>query len=467
MKLIKLFLSICTMLLCMCAAAQNVGIGIATPNPSAMLEVASTDKGMLVPRMFAAQRIALPIPANGLLVYDIDSTCFAYQVGGNWFFLKGTSNIANNWNTIGNASTTAANFIGTTDAQDLIFKRNNVHAGLLSLSNTSWGVNANPSNNGIENIAIGKHALISNKTGSYNTAIGNNSLNSDTAGYFNTANGYTALFDNTTGTYNTAIGSGALFGNKNGLFNTAVGGDALNVNIFGDLNSALGAFADVASNNLTNATAIGSLSIVSCSNCIVLGTNGPTNVADINKVKVGIGTSLPRADLHIKQVNETYPFNDTSGIRLERKATTDYWNVAVDAGNDYNFYFNGTAKAFINDVNGSYTQVSDARLKKEISPITNILPSVLQLQPKTYFYKDNAADAPLSFGFIAQEVEKLFPAFVTTKGEGKFKAIAYQNFSVVAIQAIKEQQVIIENQNKKIENLEASLKAIKEKLGIL
>jgi trimeric autotransporter adhesin len=52
---------------------------------------------------------------------------------------------------------------------------------------------------------------------------------------------------------------------------------------------------------------------------------------------------------------------------------------------------------------------------------------------------------PLSYGFIAQEVEKLFPAFVTTKGADGMKAIAYQNFSVVAIQAIKEQQVIIEN----------------------
>jgi hypothetical protein len=52
----------------------QTGIGTTTPNASARLEVAATDKGFLLPRMTAAQRGLIPSPANGLLVYQTDAT---------------------------------------------------------------------------------------------------------------------------------------------------------------------------------------------------------------------------------------------------------------------------------------------------------------------------------------------------------------------------------------------------------
>lgn len=57
---------------------NNVGIGTLTPDASAMLDVVSTSKGMLVPRMTTAQRTAIAAPANGLLVYDTNFNCFFY-----------------------------------------------------------------------------------------------------------------------------------------------------------------------------------------------------------------------------------------------------------------------------------------------------------------------------------------------------------------------------------------------------
>lgn len=54
-------------------AIAQTGIGTTTPNSSAKLEVAATDKGFLLPRMTAAQRGAIASPANGLLVYQTDS----------------------------------------------------------------------------------------------------------------------------------------------------------------------------------------------------------------------------------------------------------------------------------------------------------------------------------------------------------------------------------------------------------
>src|SRR5436190_23421633 len=67
--------------------AQNgVSIGTgAAADPSSMLDVVSTSKGMLVPRMTAAQRIAIVTPANGLLVYQTDAPIgFWYYNGTSW-----------------------------------------------------------------------------------------------------------------------------------------------------------------------------------------------------------------------------------------------------------------------------------------------------------------------------------------------------------------------------------------------
>ena len=66
-------------------AQNNVGIGTTTPDPSAILELEATDKGILVPRMTTAQRTAIVAPANSLLVYDTDVECyFFFKTIGGW-----------------------------------------------------------------------------------------------------------------------------------------------------------------------------------------------------------------------------------------------------------------------------------------------------------------------------------------------------------------------------------------------
>lgn len=65
-------------------AQNNVGIGTTTPDQSAILDVESTSKGMLIPRLNTLQRLGIASPAQGLLVYDTDIDCF--------FYFSGTSN---------------------------------------------------------------------------------------------------------------------------------------------------------------------------------------------------------------------------------------------------------------------------------------------------------------------------------------------------------------------------------------
>ena len=64
--------------------AQGIGVNDdgSDPDASAMLEVKSTNKGMLVPRMTAAQRGAIASPADGLMVYQTDGVVGFYYYSG-------------------------------------------------------------------------------------------------------------------------------------------------------------------------------------------------------------------------------------------------------------------------------------------------------------------------------------------------------------------------------------------------
>ncbi len=73
--------------------AQSVGINSdnTAPNGSAILDVKSTSKGLLVPRMTAAERGNIPTPATGLLVFQTDGTSgFYYYTGSAWVQIGGT-----------------------------------------------------------------------------------------------------------------------------------------------------------------------------------------------------------------------------------------------------------------------------------------------------------------------------------------------------------------------------------------
>lgn len=73
----------------------NVGIGTTSPNISATLEIQSTNKGVLIPRLTTAQRTAIASPAGGLLVYDSDLQSFFYFNGTTWTqFIAGSNDDA-------------------------------------------------------------------------------------------------------------------------------------------------------------------------------------------------------------------------------------------------------------------------------------------------------------------------------------------------------------------------------------
>lgn len=386
-------------------------------------------------------------------------------IGDSALFNNGTNATQSFHGTANTALGSKALYANTTGSGNTAQGYQSLYENTTGGQNTAVGYNSLNNNvSGNDNTAVGLAALFNNTIGSQNTALGT-SLVSNTKGNENVSTGYYALYNNLTGNDNVANGYFALYFNSSGNSNVAVGSKSLFNNTTGSDNSGFGANTSVAANNLNNATAVGAYAEVACSNCLVLGSVNGENSGTSN-VKVGIGITAPIADLHIKQSKETYPVNG-GGIRLERVTNTNHWDLATDNTDDLDFTYNGFSRGYINHTTGVFTATSDIRMKKDILLIGAILPRIMQLQPKTYHYIDNKSEDLLSYGFMAQEVEKVFPDFVTTKGADGLKAIAYQNFTVIAVKAIQEQQQQLEtlkNENKilqeRIEKLEAAVEAM-------
>lgn len=326
----------------------------ASPNNSAMLDVTSTTKGLLIPRITTAARLAIASPATGLLVYDNSLSLYYYYNGTSWAPI---APLANGWSINGNSGTVSgSNFLGTIDNQALDIKTKNIlHTrirtnGQIELLNTgrsvfmgelintqddlnnhynigigafvmrvatsATGITAigyaasqnvsntasynttvgsfavgNANNNGNFNTAIGRTALLSQTSGNYNTALGPISGSNNTTGSSNVFIGYYAMYQNTTGSENIAIGYSTLLANTTGSYNIGIGSNASAPTA--DNNMAIGSFASIGVNGNT-ATAIGYASQATQNNSLVLGNGFGTNA-----VKTGIGTTTPLSILDI------------------------------------------------------------------------------------------------------------------------------------------------------------------------
>jgi hypothetical protein len=102
----KYFFTILALLLLTASMYAQVGIGTTNPNTSAALDITSTTKGLLPPRMTAAQRIAIATPAQGLMIYctncGANGEAQLYN-GSAWVNLIGGT--ASTVNTVPNATT--------------------------------------------------------------------------------------------------------------------------------------------------------------------------------------------------------------------------------------------------------------------------------------------------------------------------------------------------------------------------
>jgi hypothetical protein len=106
---------------------------------------------------------------------------------------------------------------------------------------------------------------------------------------------------------------------------------------------------------------------------------------------------------------------------------------------------------------GTITPSSDERLKTNITPLSQVTDKLTTLKGVTYNWldpKNHGDDETVQIGLIAQDVEKVFPEAVKTNSETGYKSLNYNGLVGVLVEAVKEQQAVIANLEKRLSALE-------------
>ncbi|HEV8368288.1 MAG TPA: tail fiber domain-containing protein [Pyrinomonadaceae bacterium] len=357
-----------------------------------------------------------------------------------------------------NTSGRANSFFGASAGQNTTSSENSFFGSLAGLANTT----------GLENSFFGSSAGLANTTGGFNSFFGKSAGQYNTTGAGNSFFGEGVGFNNTTGAGNSFFGLGSGSGNTTGQGNTMIG------------------FRAGGAGNLTFATAIGALSLVSQNNSLVLGAingvNGAT--ADTN---VGIGTTAPTQRLHIQVNGGNILFGGAGclsgfagigfGTTLSGCANYSLLGNGTDtminrpsggsiyfrSGNANQVTINPSGIVAINTLgsagstalcrnssNQISTCSSSIRYKSNIIPFSLGLSLIKKLRPVSFNWKDGGA---ADVGLVAEEVNRLEPLLTTINDKGEVEGVKYDRLGVLLINAVKEQQDQIQMQQRQIEAL--------------
>lgn len=437
-------------------------VGINSPTPAGALDINSTFDGftfdgLVIPRVaLNGLNIAAPLitPVTSELVYNtFDNIASAFlpilgRVTPGFYFWNGATwerfvtgvLPTSGWQTTGNTAL-ATDFLGTINAIDLAFRRNNTNAGRITSTSTSFGANALTAGATTNATAFGVSALAAN-TGANNTAFGTGALSANTTSANNTAIGFNTLAINTpssdTGAQNTAVGSGALASLNGGNNNTAVGFNALtSIGGLSLFNTAVG------SNALRNISAQASQENVA------VGYNAMGNTGGTITQTVAIGANA------LITANSNTTRNTAIGYSAGSNLTSgsdniiigDNAQVANAAGS--NQIRLGDASILSASTQVAWTITSDKRWKNTIKDSELGLDFLQTLRPVSYIRNNDNANKT-EYGFIAQELETAFinagdaNNAVISKDDAGMLGVRYNDFISISVKAIQEQQEQIE-----------------------
>lgn len=402
-------------------------------------------------------------------------------------------------NTTGYFNSAAGNntmYSNTTGYFNSAYGSQSLYSNVDGAWNTVSGYRAMYSNtSGNNNTAIGIHSLISNLTGNFNVAIGSRALYSNLANHHIIAVGDSALYSNgmgadgdTEGSMNTAVGSAAMKENSKGYKNTAMGYQAMYKNDRGYENTALGPLA-----LFRNTT--GYLNTATGSSTLYNNTNGIRNTA------YGVGAAYYNASGSFNTAigNDAMFYNSTGNYNTivgygsyPTTSTTNYSGFGANvgsAGSGDNMVEIGNTSVTVIRGQVGFSTYSDARIKDNVQNDVPGLAFITKLRPVTYTLnihkqnelmgkKDNLSwkgqydiEKLRMSGFLAQQVEQAadashfsFSGLIKPSGPHDLYGLRYSDFVVPLVKAVQEQQTIIEEQGKTIQQLKAEIEEIKKLL---
>lgn len=527
----KKYLLLCMLLwMTIMAASQSVGIGTSSPHPSAILELNSNNKGLLLPRLTTSQINALASPANGLVVFNTDDT--SLYIRRNSAFGKLAVGEDNLWKRVNNSLHPQALSIGIGYTNPLDQNYLGQYAplqvkGLVGNTAALFGADQR----GI--------ALVADYPGVFFNSYFNGGVKSLSPGNsgnitLNQANadggylefrfgGYTNFYDvplpnvarmilnndGKLGINMSAVPTRAMLEQRGSVGTTAAifGGDgagvaieknwpAIGFNHYFDgthhRSMAQGFSAQLGINQVNGSLYLASWPFAALTDAN-LDVNPYTQRFYVSRFgRLGLGTDDPWTDIHIRQDSYNFdavndPTSWRNGIVLQ-SPDGNYWNISDDKvktcvnvnlgvldplgiiGSLVNgcttydamvFQYNGVGRSCIRS-DGEYRQLSDARFKKDISPLSasSGLAAVMKLNPVSYHFLNEQKTERLHTGFIAQEVEKIFPEFVDEIGNQK--VLGYQSFIPVLTRAIQEQQEQIDILKKQNEEMRKEMEQLKK-----
>ncbi len=347
------------LLIVLMAISANAQVAINNDNSSAvssaMLDVKSTTKGMLIPRMTSGERNFIGAPADGLLVYDITTNSFWFYDYGNGGWLE----LVTTYESI--------------EINDLIDAKTNS-------SSIFFGTDAGKNNsiNGTNNIAIGLEAFRNNTSADYNISIGRRSSYHNIYAKHIIAIGDSALFNNgaatywgNVGDYNIAIGDNALMNTSKHSGNTVIGHKALQY-VSGFDNTVIGYGAGKSSigNNFNR--------------CVIIGNEAGANNTDNNKLFIdnsNTSTPLIGGDFSTDQVDINGTIKITGGnpgagkvLISDADGLASWGSSGASALNDLSDAYTDGSNIFVgaqvggNDNGGNYNTIfGDEAFKNNIS----------------------------------------------------------------------------------------------------